>query len=398
MPTVEDRGPYSEPASAWDRLLDHVHSDIPVLRDQFLERVRTVPAYDGPLVPLERVAEDAEKSFAYLLARMASSATPPGPGEHIGRDRARRGVPLTDLMAAIHLDAGLVWEAIRHRAGSEEMPLLVEKVGDVLQAVETYADEVHRAYVAEEELIRRAAVDEVDAVFSRFMAGDGNPGAASAVERVLGLQGGRPVVILATTSAERCDLRLQQRRFEAAGRRSSHFLHHDCAVLIVKVAQPLMSSELPLLAPDLDCAWAVARHGVEDLRDGVELACALARVTVGTTGSVTLRSHWADLLMAHSGRVGQALHEEFGGLRDAGSDATAGQVRELRLVEETLQEYLRTGSVNETAAALFVHRNTVVNRLRRVTEVTGLDPRVPRDAAALLVGSSLGPSGAPTMP
>jgi sugar diacid utilization regulator len=51
----------------------------------------------------------------------------------------------------------------------------------------------------------------------------------------------------------------------------------------------------------------------------------------------------------------------------------------------TLRTYLSTGSVPITAKDQVVHPNTVSYRLRRVAELTGLDPRVPADAALLVL-------------
>ena len=48
------------------------------------------------------------------------------------------------------------------------------------------------------------------------------------------------------------------------------------------------------------------------------------------------------------------------------------------------------GSVERTARALFVHANTVRYRLRRVADVTGLDPTDARDAYTLRVAVTLG--------
>jgi sugar diacid utilization regulator len=55
----------------------------------------------------------------------------------------------------------------------------------------------------------------------------------------------------------------------------------------------------------------------------------------------------------------------------------------------TLRAYLATGSDPETARQELVHANTVSYRLGRVREITGLDPRVPRDAALLVLGLGL---------
>ncbi|MFG6304448.1 helix-turn-helix domain-containing protein [Corynebacterium hesseae] len=47
--------------------------------------------------------------------------------------------------------------------------------------------------------------------------------------------------------------------------------------------------------------------------------------------------------------------------------------------------YLDCGSIKDSAEALHCHRNTVLNRLRQVTELTGLDITQPKDAARALL-------------
>ena len=56
---------------------------------------------------------------------------------------------------------------------------------------------------------------------------------------------------------------------------------------------------------------------------------------------------------------------------------------------DTLRVYLSCGSIPETARLEHVHANTVGYRLSRVRDLTGLDPRVPRDAVLLLLGLGL---------
>ena len=57
----------------------------------------------------------------------------------------------------------------------------------------------------------------------------------------------------------------------------------------------------------------------------------------------------------------------------------------------TLDAYLAAGRTLEPAArALFVHVNTVRYRLRRIAEITGLDPLTPRDALTLQLALMVG--------
>ena len=58
---------------------------------------------------------------------------------------------------------------------------------------------------------------------------------------------------------------------------------------------------------------------------------------------------------------------------------------------ETLDAYLDSGGAIEACARkLFVHPNTVRYRLKRITDFTGRDPTLPRDAYVLRVAATVG--------
>ncbi|WP_278314809.1 PucR family transcriptional regulator [Lolliginicoccus levis] len=60
-------------------------------------------------------------------------------------------------------------------------------------------------------------------------------------------------------------------------------------------------------------------------------------------------------------------------------------------LSETLDVYLQAGGAVEACArALFVHPNTVRYRLKKIAEITGLEPNNPRDAYVLRVAESVG--------
>lgn len=67
---------------------------------------------------------------------------------------------------------------------------------------------------------------------------------------------------------------------------------------------------------------------------------------------------------------------------------------------ETLDAYLDSGGAIEACArTLFVHPNTVRYRLRRIADVTGRDPMLPRDAYVLRMAATAGLLGiSPTSP
>jgi purine catabolism regulator len=69
-----------------------------------------------------------------------------------------------------------------------------------------------------------------------------------------------------------------------------------------------------------------------------------------------------------------------GGVRDSHRDAVArlaeyDRQRQTALMR-TLEEFLRRrGNISATAAALYIHPNTLRQRLRRIQELTGIDLR-----------------------
>lgn len=66
---------------------------------------------------------------------------------------------------------------------------------------------------------------------------------------------------------------------------------------------------------------------------------------------------------------------------------------------ETLSSYINLGhSLEATSRELFVHANTVRYRLRRVCDITGWDPLLPREAFVLQSALIMGRLAAPTKP
>ncbi|WP_284251802.1 sugar diacid recognition domain-containing protein [Litorihabitans aurantiacus] len=97
----------------------------------------------------------------------------------------------------------------------------------------------------------------------------------------------------------------------------------------------------------------------------------------------------ARLLPADGGTVddGAALLLGVGHLPAASLARRAATVARLTPSDaETVTAMSGATTLAAAAAALYVHRNTLVQRLARIRERTGLDPRVPRELAALQIG------------
>jgi hypothetical protein len=81
-------------------------------------------------------------------------------GRAIGRDRARRGVPLNDLLTAVRLDIRVLWDTLRIRADPADQALLVARVEDEWNAVEDYTAQIQVSYQAEAVLLARERIGE----------------------------------------------------------------------------------------------------------------------------------------------------------------------------------------------------------------------------------------------
>jgi hypothetical protein len=110
----------------------------------------------------------------------------------------------------------------------------------------------------------------------------------------------------------------------------------------------------------------------------VLLDVALARGATGVLGPDDLL---LDQLLASNARVAGALERL---VLDPLREGDRGGA-----LEETLRAYLGSGSVPATAKEAIVHPNTVAYRLAKVAERTGLDPRIPAEAALLALALRL---------
>jgi hypothetical protein len=123
-----------------------------------------------------------------------------------------------------------------------------------------------------------------------------------------------------------------------------------------------------------------ARPG-ENLRTAVQQAeqlCELASSEYGGTGIYGPEDLLVEQLMLAAPRLTRALRRRVSDALDARDPSG--------VLTATLRTYLSCGSVPETARLELVHPNTVGYRLSRVRDLLGLDPRVPTQAALLVLG------------
>ena len=162
------------------------------------------------------------------------------------------------------------------------------------------------------------------------------------------------------------------------GRRTDHIL-----VLLEAAATDNIAKVLASLGA-LGCAahGRPAAVGPDLLREVVQTESVLSvAVRLGRDG---LRGP-DDLALHRAAREHDGLHDHLrrNVLEPLGAADPDG------VFMQTLVAYLDAGAIRAVADDLFVHVNTVTYRLRRVREITGLDPRVPTQAASLVLAVAL---------
>lgn len=385
-------------------MTEAVRAEIPALVDDFIKGLVVVDPYRAGAVPHERLVIDATVTFEYLLHRLVAHCGSPraiaDPAEQVGRDRARRGVPLGALMAAIHLVVSVLWNRFRAHLGDADAAVLVEHVEVLLSVVEEYSRNVQSAYLQEEAVMVQEGDHELVHLWSRLLGGEVGDELFNAVADRLGVHAGSSVLVMAAPASRRDSLWSFYRECWAHHRRPHWLTRAGDVVLVLPLgsvtvtALPLGSSDIPrqsshagpatdaaLLhrAGAVEAAMAPVCTGVRAVPGAIALARTLASVLPRRQNrAFTLRDGWLSVVASRLGDAAPFIvREVFTGL-------SARPVAEQERLLETAEVYVRCGSVVRTAELSYCHRNTIVNRMARLRAFTGLDLSVPEQAALFL--------------
>ncbi|WP_336659921.1 PucR family transcriptional regulator [Leucobacter sp. USHLN153] len=372
----------------WLELLEELDPEL--LTQRFLARVGTVPGYDPAPIPHSELHRTGVLSFISLIDGLRSGGFdgPVAVATDVGVSRARAGVPLTALMTAIRHDFTVLWEALTQAASASDAELIVRHTNIVLRTVDDYVHQTEAAYLAEQQRMHdEQASLRQSLIAALFQDPPPPPERLRMIALDLGLSSGAaspsPLRVFAATGDDIRALRVFVSEYERAGGRI--FTHHLGDALIA-ILQPVelpgsRLTEVASGASDMRVGIATAPNGVADLRRAASAARELAHLFhTEETGAMTWRRGWARLASR------QLLAAGTPPLADVSAALERCTPAERARLEEAARSYLRTGSIGASAEALYCHRNTLANRLRRFADLTGVDPLIPEDAARLVVG------------
>jgi hypothetical protein len=292
-----------------------------------------------------------------------------------GRRRAEQGVPLESVLHLFRLGGTLLWEMLLAEA-RRRSPAEIEEFVDGAMLLWEATDRIsvimvdsYRTWQAE---ARRRANRRKEALVGALIRGRGvDPAvsAESAAELNLPARGRYVVVLVTGEETDEDSLRAAQSCLGAHGMQSVWLSRGDRVVWLVELGSGTPSRVAELLTPHMRdrAGMSGVVDGFAELGVGHQLAeTALLTQPSGAAGIAVLDDRLPEALVVSSPQLAQRL-----------AARTLGRILELDAAEremllDTLETWFRTErSAGRTGALLYCHRNTVLNRLRKVEQLTG---------------------------
>lgn len=362
-----------------DNMLDALYENLVARVDELAGRLVTAVAgheegsrvAGAPPAELHRSCREDLLTTLQLLgdAGCVPLATP----RAVGRRRAEQRIPLDAVLRSVRLGGRVIWEELTRaarRAGPDATDAVLDAAGSVWEVVDQICAEVADSYHAIED--ERLGADDAHAgpALEALLSGCGHElGTMAEVARVLGLPvtGGFAVVV----AAQRAGAPPSGVREAVAMLGMASAWHRTPGRLVGVVALSGMSIQSLRRAL---AAYPQERIGVSaeidtlaDVPQGhLQAGLALATLPGQRTGAVLLDDALPAALVVAQPDLAQRLVQAVLG------DVLALPRAERDLLLETARAWLaNAGSPSATATTLYCHRNTVLNRLRRIETLTG---------------------------
>lgn len=366
-----------------DDLYERVRRRVPALARRMVESfLAEVPFYrrlpreqlDGEIV--EICADNLRVFFATLAEdRLPTEEELAEPRLSAAR-RAQERVPLDAVLTAYHVGGRIGWAELRAEARPDETEALLAAADGVQRYVQAVTREVATAYLEEQQAIHGEERDARRALVAALLSGE--PAEALAARLGVGLAGTWTVLALdlglhpdeaaegvsAAVAGRRKVRRVQEGLDRFAGGPALGSL--DAAGGVVLLPRPV---DVALVASLAEAAGAPVRAAAATAPyEGLAAAGAQAREVLRLASSRPPGLYGlGDVLLEYQlTRPSEALPLLAAPL--------AALDRNPDLVT-TLETYLAENQDRRrTAAALHVHPNTLDYRIKRIVELTGLDP------------------------
>jgi hypothetical protein len=369
-------GSSSEPE--WARIVERLWQERELLVTDFLHRFSAV-SYGEARVPDQDVYQTAVDTMDMFIYQMAGAELPAdlrALPRNIAIRRARQGVPLDAFLEAIRNDFRVLWKGLERVARPDGISILVSNMDRVLDMVEGYVSNIQQAFAEEEALLARDKRVYRQRLLSRLFQGHSvETGDVDEIGAALGVQPQAAFEVLAVVEDAVPEA---QRRY---GSSDDVYLYENGEALYAFRQQRKGRSWLRE-SPGFPAGYVADVAGLASLPGAAASAAVLARHRRAESRLATVEETW--MRIAHG--LLETTVPGFSTRVISALDKCTPHERDRLL--QVAHSYARTGSIKETSEELYCHRNTVVNRLRSLQEVIGLDLTIPAEAARALVALS----------
>jgi len=358
---------------------------LPSMEDEFVQRVQEIASYSGTAVSAADLRSAALTSIGLIIDSMSGSRHYPQMLEYaaaLGTRRARQSLPAEALMSAVRLDFPILWEALLQTASTEDAVLLAFRAEEVWRVVDDYAAAVHSSYLLTRiEMAQEEAGVRQEFISSLFGMQGLLPEIRDRFARAYGVDPDAPYGIAAGTGRAA----VQLRHLTASPNTTRVIFLYEAENYVYAFWPESVNGSagqvgLPTGLTTTPCGLARSSVGLIGLAAAARVAAALCDLSIDADlQPVTVERNWTRLARTRMDSIGVDLRAE---LDTQMLDARADEVERLR---ETVVCFLGNGSVRATADELYCHRNTILNRLRRFREITGVDLTIPVQAARAVV-------------
>lgn len=284
-----------------------------------------------------------------------------------GRRRAEQGLPLDVVLRSFRIGGRLIWDDLV-AAGEEALDAVeLREIGTLLWEV---VDETSAQVATSYHLHERAAVRADEQLRAQLWEGLLNgrakePGFAHEVSRLLDLPvSGDYLVVVTGAEVDQSSADRHLTPHATAWVRRAGGLVGLVALREDRPDEALRA--LAGLAARVAIGVSVVVHGLAGIDQGYRQASLARRVQDDVPGLAPFDRQLPEALLLSSPEVAGRLVSVW--LRPVLELPDA----ESRVLVDTLRAWVSTGgSATGSAAAVHCHRNTVINRLRRVGELTG---------------------------
>ncbi|MFF0339993.1 PucR family transcriptional regulator [Kribbella sp. NPDC004875] len=361
-----------------ESLAQSVLSRLPELTDALVATIYAQnPAYEElDSVPRQDLWRSCHDNVARVVQMIAGTDDHFDAAQATGRRRAEQRMPLDDVLKSFRLGGRLVWEALIDEAraqGMAESEVLLDVAGKVWEVVDRTSSQVAAAYHAAERYLVRADEQRRSTLWEGLLQGRADRALVQEAATVLDVPVDGPYLVVAIDNLVDDD-----------GTTTS-FARRLARLRVPSAWQVRPQAVVGLLALGTESAEVVLRV----LRELVHAPAGLSGVVTGLAHvDVAYRQAMLARRTLPVGRIDVApLTERLPEALLLSAPELAEQLvqtwlvplrtlptSERELLLDTLDKWVTAaGSVRRTADLAHCHRNTVINRLNRVHQITGRD-------------------------